>query len=22
MEVYRLDGRHLAHKNWPDSESY
>ncbi|MBA0870095.1 hypothetical protein Goshw_007769 [Gossypium schwendimanii] len=22
MEVYRLDGDHLAHKNWPDSKSY
>ncbi|MBA0867919.1 hypothetical protein Goshw_005994 [Gossypium schwendimanii] len=22
MEVYCLDGDHLAHENWPDSKSY
>ncbi|MBA0694891.1 hypothetical protein Goari_005155, partial [Gossypium aridum] len=21
MKVYRLDGEHLAHENWPDSEA-
>ncbi|MBA0865389.1 hypothetical protein Goshw_011716 [Gossypium schwendimanii] len=22
MEVYRLDGEHLAHKSWPNLKNY